>query len=180
MKEWNFQEDSEDVDLERICYETETVSAIIAKMYMETLRLNAPRVYARLKNWALENKRMTSYSWVIEPDISEIDLKGKYVIMKTKPELNLDMTDRIYFCENGFGCNPAASGTKIYGYFVTDPEKVYVRRWDVVRLATDDEVKWAKCWFRRDKTWALRYWKKYQVDKKKTFLELTKEMGGFE
>ncbi len=63
MKEWDFEEDSEDVDLERIWFEVETISAITAKMYMAELRKNAPRVYARLKEWALANKKMTWCSW---------------------------------------------------------------------------------------------------------------------
>ena len=113
-------------------------------------------------------------------DISEIDLKGKYVIMKTKPELNLDIIDRVYFCDSGFGCDPKKSGTKIYGYFVTDPERVYMRRYSVITLATDDEVKQAKERFRKNKTWALEKWKQYQIDKKKTFLDYLKERGGIE
>ncbi len=113
-------------------------------------------------------------------EISEINLKGKYIIMKTKTELNLDIIDRVYFCKFGNGCNPAASGTKIYGYFVTDPEKVYMRRPNVVRLATEDEVKQAKERFRKNKTWALEKWKQYLVDRKKTWADLIKERGGFE
>ena len=117
---------------------------------------------------------------VIEMDISEIDLKGKYVIMKTKTALNLDIIDRVYFCDSGFGCDPEASGTKIYGYFVTDPERVYMRRYDAITLASDDEVKQAQERFRKNKTWALEKWKQRQVDRKKTFLDLLKERGGFE
>ncbi len=113
-------------------------------------------------------------------DISETCLKGKYVIMRTRAELNLDIIDWVYFCNFGNGCNPEASGTKIFGHFVTDPEKVYMRRPSVVRLATEDEVKQAQERFRNNKTWALEYWKRNQVDRKKTFLDLLKERGGFE
>ena len=116
-------------------------------------------------------------------EISDICLKEKYVIMKTKAALNLDITDRVYFCKFGNGCNPEASGTKIFGHFVTDPESVYMRRYDVVRLATEDEVKQAQERFRKNKTWALENWRKHLVDSKKTFLDVLKEMkerGGFE
>lgn len=89
-------------------------------------------------------------------EISGITLDKKYVIMKTKPELNLNIIDCVYFCDSGFGCNPGAIGTKIYGYFVTDPERVYMRRYYAVRLATDDEVKQAQERFRKNKTWALK------------------------
>lgn len=115
--------------------------------------------------------------------ISEIELKEKYVIMKTKAALNLDIIDRVYFYDSGFGCDPDAIGTKIYGHFVTDPERVYMRRYDVVRLATDDEVKQAQERFRNNKTWALENWRKHLVDSKKTVLDILKEMkerGGFE
>lgn len=110
-------------------------------------------------------------------EISEINLKGKYVVMRTKPELNLDTIDRVYFCDGGFGCDPHASGTKMYGYFVTDPEKVYMRRTSVERLATEDEVKQAKERFRKNKTWAFEKWKRYQIDRKKTWADLLKEKG---
>lgn len=113
-------------------------------------------------------------------DISETCLKGKYVIMKTRAELNLDIIDRVYFCDSGFGCDPGKSGTKIYGYFVTDPERVYMRRYDAITLATDDEVKQAKERFRKNKTWALENWRKHLVDSKKTMLDILKERGGFE
>lgn len=107
-------------------------------------------------------------------------LKGKHVIMKTKAALNLDIIDRVYFCKFGNGCNPAASGTKIFGHFITDPEKVYMRRYDVVRFATEDEVKQAQERFRKNKTWELEKWKQHQIDRKKTFLDILKERGGFE
>lgn len=112
--------------------------------------------------------------------ISDECLKGKHVIMKTRANLNLDIIDRVYYCDRGFGCNPAASGTKIYGYFVTDPERVYMRRWNAERLATEDEVKQAKDRIRANKTWALGKWKQYQIDRKKTFADIIKERGGLE
>lgn len=81
-------------------------------------------------------------------NISEMNLEGKHVIVKTKKALKLDIPDRVFFCKHGFGCDPEASGTKIYGGFLTDNEKVYLRRQSVERLATDDEIKQA-----RDKFW---------------------------
>lgn len=112
--------------------------------------------------------------------ISEVNLQEKYVIMKTRAELNLDLIDRVYFCDSGFGCDPKKSGTKIYGYFVTDPGRVYMRRHDAIRLATMDEIKQAEERFRKNKTWALESWRKHQADKKKTFLEVMYERGGLE
>lgn len=74
-------------------------------------------------------------------DISEIHLKGKHVIVKTKPELKLDTIDSIFYCNFGFGCDPEASGTKIFGQFMTTPEDTYIRRSSVIRLATEDEIR---------------------------------------
>ena len=56
--EWEFPEPSHLVDLERICVEVSNIPTVVALMYMEKLRINAPIVYARLKVWAKENDRM--------------------------------------------------------------------------------------------------------------------------
>lgn len=76
-------------------------------------------------------------------DISEMNLEHKHVIVKTKKSLKLDISDRVFFCKSGFGCDPKASGTKIYGGFLTEKEEVYIRRASVGRLATDEEIKQA-------------------------------------
>lgn len=76
-------------------------------------------------------------------DISEMNLWHKHVIVKTKKALKLDIPDRVFFCKSGFGCDPKASGTKIYGSFLTDTEEVFIRRASVERLATDEEIKQA-------------------------------------
>lgn len=73
-------------------------------------------------------------------DIIEENLQGKHVIIKTKKRLKLDIPDRVFYCKFGFGCDPKASGSKIFGSFITDPEEVYIRRVSVERLATGDEI----------------------------------------
>jgi len=73
-------------------------------------------------------------------DLSKINLKGKHVIVKTNPELKLDIADRVFYCKFGFGCDPEASGTKIFGQFITTPEDVHIRRSSVIRLAIEYEI----------------------------------------
>lgn len=80
-------------------------------------------------------------------ETADLDLTGKYVIMETNEE---DVITNVFFCESGFGCKPDAIGTKIYGYFVADHEECYMPRHDVLRLATDHEVKQAQERFMKD------------------------------
>lgn len=61
--EWEFNEPSNKVDLERICVEINNVPAIFALSYLENLRKEAPIVYGRLERWAKENNRMRWYTW---------------------------------------------------------------------------------------------------------------------
>ena len=63
IHEWEFSEPSHLVDLERIDFEVNNVPLIHAKMYMRELFKNAPIVYGRLKEWALQNDRLTWHAW---------------------------------------------------------------------------------------------------------------------
>jgi hypothetical protein len=62
-KEWDFPEDSEQVDLNRIVTELSSIPAVYAYSYMEQLKKNAPIVYERLKSYSVENNLMTWYVW---------------------------------------------------------------------------------------------------------------------
>lgn len=81
-------------------------------------------------------------------DISEMNLEKKHVIVKTKKKLKLDIPDRVFFCKVGFGCDPGALGSKIFGSFLTEKEEVHIRRASVERLATDEEITQANERFR--------------------------------
>lgn len=61
--EWDFPVPSSQVDLERIAYECEYISTIMALIYLKSLREKAPVVFKRLKAWALKEKRMRYYDW---------------------------------------------------------------------------------------------------------------------
>ena len=76
-------------------------------------------------------------------DISEIELVGMHVIVKATKNRK-EIADRVYYCKHGFGCNPAASGTKIYGQFMSNQKDVYIRRENVERLATEAEITLAR------------------------------------
>jgi hypothetical protein len=82
-------------------------------------------------------------------ELTMVNFEGKHIIVK-ETKSHKDIADRVFYCKHGFGCDPKASGTKIYGQFMIDPKDVYIRRESVERLATDDEIKQA-----RDKLWTL-------------------------
>lgn len=73
-------------------------------------------------------------------NIHEIDIKSKHVIVKTKNELCPDPEDSVFFCRFGFGCDPKALGSKVYGYFLTEGKNTCICRTGVIRLASEDEV----------------------------------------
>ena len=68
-----------------------------------------------------------------------INLTGKYVVLKS-PDYIGTLPERVFLCEDGFGCSPVTSGSRIYGKFVSDGEDDCVRGCDVERLATDEEI----------------------------------------
>ena len=72
-------------------------------------------------------------------DITKISLTDKMVLLCSKAYKGSDV-ERIFFCESGFGCHPFTIGKAVFGYFVYDGEKCRISRWDVVRLATEEEV----------------------------------------
>lgn len=71
-------------------------------------------------------------------------LDNKYVVLLRNRYPNaIAEVDRVFLCQSGFGCNPAASGTKVYGEFITDGEGCHVSGYEVEREATPDEIKQA-------------------------------------
>lgn len=67
-----------------------------------------------------------------------IDLKGKTVIVRKgyfKPEYQ--DKDRRFRCEGGFGCNPEAMGTAVFGVFLLDDEQARISRGDVESVIED-------------------------------------------
>lgn len=65
MKEWGFDVDSDQVDLDRIVSELEGLGmvAITQKLYIEKLRAEAPVVYGRLKEYCIERGLLKWVSW---------------------------------------------------------------------------------------------------------------------
>jgi hypothetical protein len=51
MKEWEFEQDSEDVDLERLHVELKSLPAVFATSYMQQLQIRAPIVFLRYAKW---------------------------------------------------------------------------------------------------------------------------------
>lgn len=48
--------------------------------------------------------------------------------------------ERVFWAEGGFGCDPDKLGTKVFGRIVATGEECFIRRGDVARLATPDEI----------------------------------------
>ena len=68
--------------------------------------------------------------------IAGLNLIGKTVLVKASALREpWASRDRLFFCDGAFGCNPNASGTKCFGYWVadgnTDRGKDWIRRSDV-------------------------------------------------
>jgi len=64
-----------------------------------------------------------------------IDLKGKTVLVRKSwfaPEYREG--DRRFVCSGGFGCNPDAMGTKIFGDFVDDGSHACITRGDIEKV----------------------------------------------
>ena len=61
--------------------------------------------------------------------IAGVNLNGKVVIVR-KSAMNEPAAsgDRRFRCEGRFGCNPDASGTKVFGTWLVDNEDGYIRR----------------------------------------------------
>jgi len=62
-REWGFDVDSNDVNLDELCQEVSSEVTIAALAFMEQLPIKAPILYKRLKAWALETGKMSWYSW---------------------------------------------------------------------------------------------------------------------
>ena len=70
----------------------------------------------------------------------KIDLKGKVVVLSGQFYMG-DICDRLFRCEDGFGCFPFTSGAKICGTFLADGKKGQVHSRYIDRLATEAETK---------------------------------------
>jgi hypothetical protein len=70
---------------------------------------------------------------------NDIDITGKIVIVKAEtvqPEYR-SLAARRFRAEGGFGCQPNALGTKVFGTWLDNGEQGYVRRYDIEALGTE-------------------------------------------
>lgn len=73
--------------------------------------------------------------------IRGINIKGKYVKVKDERfEQGTPLRNKIFLAEDGFGCHPETSGTKVFAIQMGTGIKDWFRRNDVERLATDEEI----------------------------------------
>lgn len=66
-----------------------------------------------------------------------IDIAGKYVVLNPL----YYKQPYIIKCTGGFGCNPDTMGNAVGADFLIDGEHARVEGWQILRLATEDEVK---------------------------------------
>lgn len=53
--------------------------------------------------------------------------------------------DQLFYATGGFGCNPDASGRKVFGFFLKDGEETQYNRSDFVGVLKDEHLPdWAK------------------------------------
>jgi hypothetical protein len=79
--------------------------------------------------------------------ISGVDIKNKYVVLKEHS--NLSVERRVLLCKGGFGCHPQSLGSAVFAERVVEGREWRWDRYDIERLATDEEVAAAKKFFKK-------------------------------
>jgi len=73
------------------------------------------------------------------------NIKDKYVKVKDdRMEPTIALKYKIFYCTDGFGCHSQCLGTKVFATQVCTGIRDWMRRNDVERLATEEEIKLAK------------------------------------
>lgn len=74
-------------------------------------------------------------------DITAIDLTGKTVLLYEAYMIPTHRTikDRLFHVTGGFGTQPWSTG-KCFGWYLIDKSETHVRRSNIERLATDEEI----------------------------------------
>lgn len=71
-----------------------------------------------------------------------VDLTDKTVVLKSKflkPEFS-DIKWRLFRVDGGFGASPHTMGTALIGEFLADGEKARMEGYQVLRLATEEDL----------------------------------------
>jgi hypothetical protein len=71
------------------------------------------------------------------PLLRDLDLEGKVVVLGPPRYKGFFL----FHCKGGSGCDPHARGSSIGGNFLVDEEWAKIDRRDVLRLATEEEIK---------------------------------------
>ena len=82
--------------------------------------------------------------------IGGVDLKNKYAVLKQAEGRNLPAVRRVVLCQNGFGCHPRSLGTAVFGVEIVNGNEYRYDRCSFERLATADEVREAKEFYKRN------------------------------
>ena len=71
------------------------------------------------------------------------NIEKRYVVLKRKYYKGNDPTDRVFFCEGGFGCRADTIGSAVVGTFVFDGEHIRAEGYEIERFATYEEIEQA-------------------------------------
>ncbi len=77
---------------------------------------------------------------IIPENGEKLDYEGRVLIFSADSmnEAHLHPEEQLFYAKGGFGCNPNAHGTKIFGQFLWDGEKCHIARADVVGAIRDE------------------------------------------
>lgn len=73
--------------------------------------------------------------------------KGKLLIIRAEilKEEFRTLENQLFLASGGFGCDPTASGRKVFGSFLSDGEQTHFYRSDFVGIIADEHIpEWAK------------------------------------
>ena len=81
-------------------------------------------------------------------DVSSVDLKGRYAVLKLREGDDIPAFRRVVLCTGGFGCSPKALGTAVFGKELVNGNEYRYDRFSFERLATAEEVDEAHAFFK--------------------------------
>lgn len=69
-----------------------------------------------------------------------MNINGKYVVLKEKVYKGNMVSDRVFYCDGGFGADNITVGRAVFGHFAKDKTSDRVNGYDIERLATEQEI----------------------------------------
>lgn len=92
------------------------------RKYLQTLGLHGSEAVAQFD----EPQNFTGKLLILKADVLKDEFKNG--------------DNQYFFAESGFGCDPGALGTKVYGEFLLDGEKTHFDRYDFLGVADESQL----------------------------------------